>query len=199
MRALFILAFAAFVAAPAQQATQAPEKNVLDWYLDVPNKYLQMNRDSNGKAVTGEARRTMIRTQDISNGYLAISDPDLVNHYAVALFRRRAAEPFLGITIDGVSVQRVLFVERTATGWREITKQVLPKVPGDFILAKYNAAFAGKRSFSAEDFDRLVHTGVRYQLPRRGTALTAVAGIDEYGIYGEKLFELTFDGERFSR
>src|SRR5262249_49613029 len=116
---LLVSAVLIFTPLPAQQT---PSSSVLDWYLDVPNKYLGMNRDSNLKPLTREERRRVIKTQDIANGYIQAADDDLNSEYEVALFKRRRGAPMLAIAEDGVSVQHVVFVERTASGWKDITK-----------------------------------------------------------------------------
>jgi hypothetical protein len=77
----------------------------------------------------------------------------------------------------------------------EVTEEVLPKIDDEFLdrmTRKKYPKFPKDRKFSDA-----AHAIVRYQLPRKGTRIVATSLHENRKVYGKKIFELHWDGERF--
>ncbi|MFZ4713849.1 MAG: hypothetical protein ACOYL6_09070 [Bacteriovoracaceae bacterium] len=172
--------------------------NIVDLYLDLPNDFLQLTHDSNGKAYTKQERLKAIKVKDIKNGYLHLKDPDSISEYTLAIFRLKNGNQLLALVSSGESVEHFQILQKLKKSWKDVSDTFLPKTPDSFILSQYQRLFPSDKRFKNGDYIQgYAQSVVRYRLPQKGTTIEARTGIDEVGVYDKTLFHLDFDREKF--
>lgn len=150
-------------------AAQAAEpKTVADFFLLVPERYMQYyDRRFREELLRGERRGAVI---DIPNGYISWDASDNPEEFEFAIFKKRDGSYIVAYSVGYNSEyddpSSTLFLLSYEGGqWRDVTKVLLP-VPFD------------KRK--------------TYKLPRQGRSINVT---DEWG---QKFYTLTWSNDRFS-
>lgn len=144
-------------------------KTVTDFYLLMPNdKY---SKNAEGKTIKGKAaltkfRKSLIKVEDISNGYLRLEEPGKV-WSEMAIFKKKD-----GLYIVGQSgqlcpncISEMEFYSYQNSQWTKITDKVLPDLTEEQLIKSVI-----KKNINLEAFD----TG--FMMPRKGRTLRIVCG-----------------------
>ncbi len=171
-------------------------KNILDYYLSIPTEKLKWV-DPEGKKFDKSRRLSVILIKDIDNGYIKIKGDDGSMETSIALFKFKSGD-LIAITREGVSVQQFSIFMEKKKKWIEVTNKIFPKWDMDFLIKK----FYEKKIFTKEVNEEYVRNwagtvGI-IVLPREGTDIKVISGIDTHDTYGKLLFEIKFDGTKFN-
>ncbi len=181
-------------------STFAQPKTVTDYFLAMPNDVYSTTIEGNkvtGKAALTKFRKSMIKTEDIKNGFLRI-EGSWEGWAEIALFKKTdgsyiiaQAENGCGPACDGF----VKFWTYNAGKWTDITKSVFTEPTGKAAAKQFNAT-KGKDD-EAADADGLPFY---YSLPRQGKIMRTVCnecsqvqdGTDDFTI-----FKYEWNGAKF--
>lgn len=154
----------------------ATDKNVKDYYLSIPHESLMIFDDESGPLTTRAEREKAIEIFDSKNGFIELQNNTILSLTQIALFRGKENKPVIMVTSDGASVQNVYAFICRNEEWIEVTDVLFPKLSYHEIAKQYNYnnSLPG-RMVSAETLEPVVHTLVRYKLPRFGKKIQAYA------------------------
>jgi len=157
--------FAALAQAQSKKtnAKSTAPRTVTDFYLKLPAKYLQIS-----DAIPN--RRSLIKTEDIANGYLRLGSNDWEGWGEVALFKRANRSYIVAVTeyscgpeCDGT----LTFLDYKNGKWKEV--ELLPRYTvGDLRTAFHGAT---ERQPNEEETNEQV-----FELPRKGKEITLKLG-----------------------
>lgn len=197
MKKLFI-SFALLIFAFSVDSFAQQPKTVTDFYLAMPSDVYSTNNEGNkvtGKAALTKLRKSLIKVEDIKNGYLKLEGA-WEGWAEIALFKKKdgnyliaQAESGCGPACEGF----VKFFTYKAGKWTDVTNQVFPNLSE----AQVKQAFASKK-VDLED------EGMSYYflLPQVGTTVKMACNMCENGETSESpdlvLMEFTWNGEKFS-
>ncbi|MEW6738230.1 MAG: hypothetical protein AB1489_43555 [Acidobacteriota bacterium] len=107
-------------------AWQAEPKNVKDYYLLIPEKFILLSRETREQLLSDPGM-----TVDIGNGYLSYNASDNPEEFELALFKRPDSSYLVAFSIpydsdfpDNTSLLYFLRYEKGS--WRDVTKETLP-------------------------------------------------------------------------
>ena len=177
-------------------ASAEPKKSLSDYFLEIPSVYLEFVDDDTGKVIEGKDRQKLITLKDDAHGYLEAGGDKTVaiQQYSVALFSRDQRAPLIAVSNNQ---GKLLFLEnngQTKT-WKDVTKDVFPKITNDFIVKMYHLHVPDIKNLTNESIAHWSSPSVIYKLPRMGTTISAVVGID-HKAYGKELFKLQFKDKK---
>lgn len=178
-----MLALAFNFAAPASaqnkktnQKSTAP-KTVTDFYMKLPAKYLQIL-----EAIPN--RRSLIKTEDVANGYLRLESKDWEGWGEVALFKRANGRYIVAVTEYSCGPEcdgNLTFLDYKNGKWTRV--EMLPRYSvGDLRTAFHGAT---ERSPDEDEMNEQV-----FELPRKGKEITLKLG-------GVPVMGFLWDGEDF--
>jgi hypothetical protein len=181
-------------------AKKAKRVNVLQLFLSVPSGLLGFHQDD-GKLEPIEKRKSRIKLTDVKNGYLEVDPRGLEafeSDIQVAYFRRPSSVPLLLLSFElGDSTDDLLALEKRDGKWRDVTREVIPKVTAEFVNARTHARVpeARKKNLNLDD---CASGTFRYLLPRHGRTILAKTRTDCLTVgNGKIIFKLVPDGEKF--
>ncbi len=186
---LFLLFFSVNVFAQKQT------KTVTDFYLAMPSDVYSTDIEGNkitGKAALEKHRKSLIKTEDIKNGYLNLEGA-WEGWAEIALFKKKdgsyliaQAESGCGPACEGF----IKFFTFKSGKWTNVTKQVFPNLSETQI----------KQAFITKKVD-LEENGLSHYfvLPQQGTTVKMACNMCNNGD-GEHftLMEFTWNGDKFS-
>lgn len=189
----FLLAFFVF---SANAFAQQP-KTVTDYYLAMPPDVYSLTiegKNVKGKTALEKFRRSMIKIEDVKNGYLKLEGA-WEGWAEIALFKKKdgsyliaQAESGCGPACEGF----IKFFTYKAGKWTDVTKQVFP-MPTE---SQVKAAFKAKKINTKDGLSNY------FLLPQDGTTVKIACNMCENGeTSGEPdliLMEFTWNGENFS-
>lgn len=196
MKKLFISFVFLLFAFSVNSFSQQP-KTVTDFYLAMPNDVYATNMEGNkitGKAALTKHRKSLIKTEDIKNGYLKLEGA-WEGWAEIALFKKKdgsyliaQSETGCGPACEGF----IKFFTYKAGKWTDVTKQVFP-MPTDNQVA---AAFKAKKINTEDGMSNY------FLLPQTGTTVKMACNMCENGETNEEpelvLMEFTWNGEKFT-
>ena len=184
-----IIAFAAFV--------NAQPKTVTDFYLAMPNDAYSTNIE--GKKITNKAalikyRKTLIKVEDLKNGYLKLEGA-WEGWAEIALFKRIDGSYLIAETSVGCGPAcdgGVKFSTYQNAKWTDVTKQFAPKVTNQM-------AFEGFRKNGGvnEEINSGEDLPFYYLLPRVGKTLKVACNECSDTADDFVLLEYEWNGEKF--
>jgi hypothetical protein len=146
----------------------AQPKTVTDYFLAMPNDVYSTNIEGNkitGKPALTKHRKSLIKIEDIKNGYLRLEGP-WEGWAEIALFKKTdgsyiiaQAESGCGPACDGF----VKFWTYKAGKWADVTKSVFTEPTGKEVAKKFNAT-KGADDEAADESGMPFY----YNLPRQG-------------------------------
>jgi hypothetical protein len=174
-------------------------KTVTDYFLALPASFY--SKDSEGKTIKGAAlarfRRSLIKTEDIKNGYLRLEGA-WEGWAEIALFKKTdgsyliaQAETSCGPACDGF----VKFFTYNAGKWTDVTRQVFPTL----------SQAAVKKALAAKKISEPDNTPYYFRLPRIGTTVKMACNecetTDNAGAGGEDftILEFAWNGAKFTQ
>ena len=164
MRRLIYFLIALLVLPPSFSVAQSSTpRTVLDYYLLLPDKYFEANKEQRVKWMLDPKRGAVV---DIKNGYIyAPGDGAQISIY-VSLFTRAAGSPLIAVKSDTEGLTDLDFYEYKQGALVEISKGLLPvKVNEEF---KYEMPRYGKsivvRNQQSQRVYSLVWSGRRFVL-----------------------------------
>ena len=181
-------------------ASMAQLRTVTDYFLAMPNA--AYSRDASGAVIKGKAkvdayRRSLIKTEDIKNGYLRLEGP-WEGWAEIALFKRTGGGYIVAHAESGCGPACSGFVKFwTVSGgkWTNVTAGVFKELSDVDAAKLFNRKKAAEdETASAEGFS------FYYLLPREGKTVRAAcnecsnSGGDDF-----ILAEWEFDGAKFVR
>jgi hypothetical protein len=180
-------------------ALAAPEKkrSLYDYYLELPPELMGL-ATTEGKPLDVDVKKRLVKRRDDRNGYLLLEKKSIEaaeRDVELALYLRKKSSPLVAMTTELGDRSALRFFTQVDGAWREVTEEVLPKIDDEFLdrmTRKKYPKFPKDRKFSDA-----AHAIVRYQLPRKGTRIVATSLYEDRKVYGKKIFELHWDGERF--
>lgn len=152
----------------------AQPKTVTDYFLAMPNDVYSTTIE--GKKITNKAalikfRKSMIKVEDVKNGYLRI-EGTWEGWAEIALFKKTdgsyiiaQAENGCGPACDGF----VKFWTYSAGKWTDVTKSVFTEPSGKSVAKQFNAT-KGETDEAAEESGMPFY----YSLPREGRVMRVV-------------------------
>lgn len=127
------LLLAVFLVQSIGAAQSSPPQTVLDYYLLLPEKYFEANREQRVKWMLDPSRGAVV---DIKNGYIYAAGDGAQTSLYVCLFKRPHALPLISIKShesDTSDITHLDFYEYKNGALVEVKKGVLPvKVNEDF-------------------------------------------------------------------
>jgi len=197
MKKLILINLLAYLFFSISAFAQVPLKTVTDYFLAMPADVYATTID--GKTVKGKAaltkyRKSLIKIEDIKNGYLKLEGA-WEGWAEIALFKKKdgsfliaQAETGCGPACDGF----IKFFTYNSGKWTDVTKQVFPTLSEKQI----NQAFINKK-ISLED-----GTSHYFLLPRVGTTIKMACNMCENGETTDDpdlvLMEFAWNGEKFT-
>lgn len=183
-----LLVFAAGVTQISAQAKKSPQ-TVLDYYL-------LMTTDQLSTLDSVKNRRSIIKKQDVANGYLRLESSDWEGWAEVALFRKTNREAVIGVVYVGCGPEcsgAAQFFSYKNGKWADVTADVMPETLGDEnILAAYNRIKTKTdEAYSLEDLPNSY-----WEMPQKGTTLKLALG-SESDSKGKTLLKFNWNGTRF--
>ncbi len=169
----------------------ATDHNVKDYFLSIPHESLMIFDDESGPLTTQAEREQAIDAFDSRNGFIELQNNTIISLTQITLFRGKENRPVIMVTSDGASVQNVYAFICKNEKWIEITGFIFPELSYKEIAKLYNSnnSLPGK-VVSAGTLEPVVHTLVRYKLPRYGKKIQAYASHPDIDAPEEKvLFE----------
>lgn len=139
---------------------QKQPRDVVDYYLLVPDRYLTLGGGA-------QERDTAIKIRDIKNGYLRIEGA-WEGYTEIALFRnpdRSALIAVSNVSLGPGPEQKIYFLSYDGRAWIDRTKEVFARVPQSQIADLY------KKKKSREDENYGEDVPHVYLLPRIGTTI----------------------------
>src|SRR3954466_719797 len=122
--AIFFIAVSLGVPALTAPPPRPKARNILDYYLAMPPKYL---RYAGGDSAA--ARNAALYVSDIENGYLQARQPNGEFYSAVALFKRPDGDDLVAVEnrecAHGCNEEFYLLTYRNGQ-WSDVTAQMLP-------------------------------------------------------------------------
>lgn len=188
---VFVL-FIAFVSIVAAQP-----KTVTDYFLAMPSNIYATNMEGDkitGKAALTKHRKSLIKTEDIKNGYLKLEGP-WESWAEIALFKKKdgsyliaQSETGCGPACEGF----IKFFTYKAGKWTDVTKQVFP-MPSESQVA---TALKAKKINTEDGMSNY------FLLPQTGTTVKMACNMCENGETNEDselvLMEFNWNGEKFT-
>jgi hypothetical protein len=123
---LIRLAVVALFALPVftSLAAQVTPKDVLEFYLSLPKKYYEPDRNHRQELIREGSGR--IIAKDVKNGYLAISgdagDPGVV----VAIFKKADGQYVVGLNVYDEMTEHFYFLQYGVV-WRDVSSEIVPE------------------------------------------------------------------------
>lgn len=188
-----VLLTAVFVLLAGSAAAQV--RTVTDYFLAMPADVY--STDIEGKKITGKAalekfRRSLIKIEDIRNGYLRLEGP-WEGWAEIALFKKKDGSYIIGHAESGCGPTCsgfLKFYRYSAGKWTEITAQVID-LPDETEAARI---FKEKGMDTSES-----GTEHYYRLPRVGTTVRMACNMCAETAEGDFILrEYKWDGRRFS-
>jgi len=181
-------------------ASMAQLKTITDYLLAMPNA--AYSRDASGAVIKGKAkadayRRSLIKIEDVKNGYLRLEGP-WEGWAEIALFRKSGGGYIVGHAESGCGPAcsgSVKFWSVNGSKWTNITKSVFKE------LSAGDAARLFNRKKAAE-VDAATARGFAfyYLLPRNGRTVNAACNeCSGSGGNDFMIAEWEFNGARFER
>jgi hypothetical protein len=174
-------------------AQNSQPKTVTDFFYLLPNKYFTPYDSGEGTPTLRNYRKSIIKIEDVKNGYLRIEEPITEGWREVAIFKKKDGKYIVGILQIGCgpdcTTEEMDFLSYENGDWQDVTRQVLPKITDAQISAAYK-----RHKISKDEMGGLV-----YELPRVGTSIKVNGGGD-YGDAAFKpivFFEMNWDGAKF--
>lgn len=162
-------------------------QTVVDYYLLLPTDNLpQLESLKN--------RRSIIKTQDLKNGYLRL-EGGWEGWAEIALFRKTNREAVIAVAEVGCGPAcggAAQFLTFKNGKWTDVTAKVMPELEDADILAAYNRLKT--KDDEAHSLDEMPY--VYWQMPQKGTTLKMLLG-DESKSNGATLLSFAWNGERF--
>ncbi len=166
---LTVMALAINFAAPAQaqskktNAKSNAPRTVTEFYLKLPAKYLQIL-----EAIPN--RRSLIKTEDVANGYLRLESKDWEGWGEVALFKRANGSYIVAVTEYSCGPEcdgNLTFLDYKNGKWKEV--ELLPR----YTVGDLRTAFHGakERQPNEDEMNEQV-----FELPRKGKEITLKLG-----------------------
>lgn len=193
MKKLFISFVFLLFAFSSNSFSQQP-KTVTDFYLAMPSNVYATDIEGNaikGKAAITKHRKSLIKTEDIKNGYLKLEGA-WEGWAEIALFKKKdgsyliaQAESGCGPACEGF----VKFFTYKAGKWTDVTKQVFPNLTE----AQVKQAFIGKKLDLEEN-----GTSHYFLLPQTGTTVKMACNMCSEDANNFTLMEFAWNGERFT-
>lgn len=122
-----------------KSSTKANPQTVTDYYLAIPsidlledqcNFFMENRTRANIKTL--DFRKSVIKTEDIKNGYLRLEPPNAKDDDGgeVSLFKKQDGSYLLGIADShcGLACKCIAFLELRNGKWRNVTKQYEKKI-----------------------------------------------------------------------
>lgn len=169
-------------------------KTVTDFYLAMPSNVYATDIEGNaikGKAAITKHRKSLIKTEDIKNGYLRL-EGGWEGWAEIALFKKKdgsyliaQAESGCGPACEGL----VKFFTYKAGKWTDVTKQVFPNLTE----AQVKQTFIGKKLDLQEN-----GTSHYFLLPQTGTTVKMACNMCSEDANNFTLMEFAWNGERFT-
>lgn len=198
MKKQFILSTFLILVFSVSLFAQTQPKTVTDFYLVMPSNLYSTDIEGNkiaGKAALSKHRKSLIKTEDIKNGYLKLEGA-WEGWAEIALFKKKdgsyliaQAENGCGPACEGF----VKFFTYKAGKFTDVTKQVFPTLTEAQV----------KQVFTAKNIN-LEDSGMSYYflLPQQGTTVKMACNMCENGETNEEpdftLMEFTWNGEKFT-
>lgn len=168
-------------------------KTVTDYFLAMPNDLYSTNTEGDkitNKSALIKFRKSMIKIEDIKNGYLKI-EGSWEGWAEIALFKKTdgsyliaQAESGCGPACDGF----VKFYNYKAGKWIDVTKQVFPEISEDEV----------KRLYINKKLDTEDGVNSYYLLPRIGKTVKLACNMCSDGDEQDfTLLELEWNGSKF--
>ncbi len=194
MKKLFISFSLLLFAFSINSFAQTP-RTVTDFYLAMPSDVYSTNMEGNkvtGKAALTKLRRSMLKVEDIKNGYLKIEGA-WEGWAEIALFKKKdgsyliaQAESGCGPACEGF----IKFFTFKNGKWTDVTEQVFPNLSEEQI----------KQAFTAKNVDP-EETGLSHYflLPQKGTTVKMACNMCSDGDEEHfTLMEFNWNSEKFS-
>lgn len=186
MKKIILFSFIIFAWVSLISAQSSEPKTVTDFFYLLPEKYFAPYHDGEGKkADLKEYRQSIIKIEDIKNGYLRLEG--LWEGWAeVVIFKKTNGKYIVGISEVGcgpICGSEETFLAYENSKWSEITAQVLPKISETQLKAAYK-----RHKITEED-----EPGLVYELPRVGKTIKVRTDGDKNLV----IFELTWNGAKF--
>jgi hypothetical protein len=202
MRNILFLSIAtiAFASAAFASAAFAQPKTVTDYFLAMPDNVYSSKIDGTkvkGKAAITKLRKSMIKIEDVKNGYLMI-EGSWEDWAEIALFKKTdgsyiiaQAESGCGPACDG----SVKFWTYNAGKWTDVTKSVFTEPTGKAVAKQFNAT-KGATDEAADESGMPFY----YNLPRQGKIIKVACNecsevIDGKGDF--TIFQYEWNGVKF--
>jgi hypothetical protein len=173
-------------------------KTIMDYYLAMPTDYYAKDIEGNeikGKAALTKFRKSLIKIEDIKNGYLRL-EGTWEGWAEIALFKKNDGSYIIGHAESGCGPACegfIKFYTYNAGKWAEITNSVFPQLTE----AQIKQAFDDK-NINAEE-DGMSHY---YLLPRQGTTVKMACNMCDDGTTSDEndtvLKEFVWNGEKFT-
>ena len=172
-------------------AQAAGPKTVTDFYYALPPQYFRPAGGEVKAPGLREYRASIIKTEDVKNGYLSIEEPLHEGWSEAAIFKQTDGGYLVGVVTNGCgpgcTTEEIAFLSYERGNWRDVTAAVLPPIS----TARLEAAIA--RQKNAEDLG-----GTLYELPRVGTTVAVRAGCaPDADTDCPVIFELKWNGSKF--
>jgi hypothetical protein len=153
-------------------------RTVTDFYLKLPAKYLQI-------LAAIPNRRSLIKTEDVQNGYLKLGSNEWEGWGEVALFKRRDGSRVVALTeydcgpeCDG----NLTFLDYRNGKWKEV--ELLPR----YSVGDLRSGFHGATARQPDDDEMNEQS---FELPRKGREITLKLG-------GVPVMGFLWNGEQFA-
>ncbi len=172
---------------PAQ--SKPNPQTVADYYLLLPTDNLPILESVKN-------RRSIIKTQDLKNGYLRL-EGGWEGWAEVALFRKTNREAVIAVAEVGCGPAcggAAQFLTFKNGKWTDVTAKVMPELEDADILAAYNRL----KTADDEPHSLAEMPYIYWQMPQKGTTLKLLLG-DESESSGKTLISFAWNGERFVR
>lgn len=182
-----IIVFASSGFNPAKAHSKENPQTVLDFYLLLSTDNLTILESVNN-------RRSIIKTQDLKNGYLRL-EGSWEGWAEIALFRKTNREAVIAVESVGCGPAcygAAQFLTYKNGKWKDVTADVMPELEDADILAAYNRIKT--KDDDAHTLDDMPFT--YWQLPKKGTTIKLLLG-DESASNGKTLLSFAWNGERF--
>jgi hypothetical protein len=155
----------------------ASENNVKEYFLSIPSENLRIIDDSKGPINTPEELESTIETLDIKNGFISLKNQTVLSKTEIVLYRASNKRPLILVTSDGASIQNIYAFSCYNQQWHNVKDIIFPNQSFDAISEFYNSnnVLIKGGKVNAKDLSMVVHTLLRYKLPRKGKSIKAYA------------------------
>lgn len=177
----------------------AQPKTVTDYFLAMPDDVYSTDIEGNkvkGKPALTKHRKSLIKIEDIKNGYLRLEGP-WEGWAEIALFKKTdgsyiiaQAENGCGPACDGF----VKFFTYSAGKWTDVTKTVFTEPTAKAVVKQFNATKAADDEAAGEE-----GMPFYYSLPREGRLMRVVCNECSQSGDGEDftIFKYEWNGTKF--